>query len=858
VAGCVGKYRHHDRRCADIPETPRARRCRLFGSLESAVFDLRFALALLAGTMACLWLPVPPGVGLLCGMAAIAVLIAVALPSPSRRKWRWLAVFALGFALAGTHAVVALHRQLPPKMEHTQVALIGTVVALPQHEARRTRFVLRVDDAPTQPQALRGRLVRLAWYDDFDARSFNPRGFDARATPADAPRLRLTAGSRWALTAKLRAPRGLRNPGGVDSEKHALVDRIVASGHVRDPAAARETARPRGLHAWREAMSQRIADAVRGDGARFVRALALGDTRGLSDEDWARLRATGLTHLIAISGFHVGLVAGFFALIARALWWLCPGLGRRMPRAQAAVLAALCGAALYAALAGFALPTVRTVLMIAVVAAARLSRRGWRPVDALSLASIAVLLCDPLSALTAGFWLSFGGVAWLLWCLPRGSGHLFRDFLSAQAVATIGLLPLGAVLFGQASLAGPLTNLIAIPWWSLVVVPLSLLGTALDTLHAGWGAPLWRLAAMLFDPSWRLFAWIGDSPLALYWLPEPGWYALPLALLAAFCWLLPRGAPGKPLALLLWLPLLWPDRDPPRAGEAELVMFDVGQGLSVLVRTAHHQLLFDMGPAVPEGFDAGERAVVPALRALGVRALDAAVISHGDNDHAGGFDAVAAVFPMTRRYAPAGSGLDARIADLRECRAGTAWTWDGVRFRFLHPPPHFPYLRNESSCVLRVETAHGAFLLTGDIGEVVERDLLRRDPAALRAEVVLVAHHGSDGSSDPGFVAATGARFAAVSAGYGNRFRHPKPEVVDLWRHHGARTPLTAEAGALRFRLGPEGMTFASERGRHRRMWDAAGRQAWARGLSYGDADGAPRAAATPGEIRDDRRCPCP
>jgi competence protein ComEC len=337
----------------------------------------------------------------------------------------------------------------------------------------------------------------------------------------------------------------------------------------------------------------------------------------------------------------------------------------------------------------------------------------------------------------------------------------------------------------------------------------------------------------VFAPSWRLFSWLAESPLALWWLPEPSGCALPLALLAAFWWLLPRGVPGKPLALLLWLPLLWPDRGLPPQGAAELVMFDVGQGLSVLVRTERHQLLFDMGPAIPEGFDAGERAVVPALRALGVRRLDAAVISHGDNDHAGGFASVAKAFEIGGVHAPEGSGLGRGIAGLRDCRAGTAWVWDGVRFRFLHPPPHFPYLRNESSCVLRVETAYGAFLLTGDIGGVVERDLLRRDPASLRASVVAVAHHGSATSSDPDFVAATGARYAPLSAGHGNRFRHPRPEVVALWRRHGARTPLTAIDGALRFRLGPDGVRLQTERGRHRRLWDAAGRQVRAGRLSY-------------------------
>ncbi len=779
------------------------------------MLDLRFAMALLLGVMICLRLPSPPGAGLL-GIATAIAAIAACL----RGRWRHLAILALGFVLAGAHVSFALKRQLPLAMEHRQAELTGTVIELPQHEARRTRFVLMVDDASSQPEALRGRRVRLAWYDDFDADD----------KPVDAPRLRIAAGSRWSLSAKLRAPRGLRNPGGVDGEKHAMVERIVATGYVRNPQFARELTRPRGIDAWREAMSARIADAVPQASSRFVRALALGDTRALDDDDWAQLRATGLTHLIAISGFHVGLVAGFFALSMRALWWCWPALGRRVPRPQATVLAALSGAVLYAALAGFALPTVRTVLMIAVVAVACLSRRGWRPVDALSLAMIAILSFDPLSVLTAGFWLSFGGVAWLLWCLPQGGQHPLREFLAAQGVATVGLLPLTVVLFGQASLAGPVANLLAIPWWSLLVVPLSLIGTGLESLHAGWGGPVWRLAAMVFDPSWSLFGWLGDSPLALWWLPEPRWFALPLALVAAFWCLLPRGVPGKPLTLLLWLPLLWPDRELPRHGEAELVVLDVGQGLSVLVRTANHALLYDMGPAIPEGFDAGERAVVPALRALGVGRLDASVISHGDNDHAGGYASVADVFAIQRTFAPEASGLDAKIPDLKSCRAGDAWNWDGVRFRFLHPPPHFPYLRNESSCVLRIETSHGAALLVGDIGEVVERDLVRRDADDLRADVVVMAHHGSGTSSDPAFVSATRARHALVSAGYGNRYHHPHRAAVHRWETSGAAVASTLDGGALRMRLDDGGGAPEPRRRSHPRLWDAVQRQQRASG----------------------------
>lgn len=749
---------------------------------------------------------------------------------------RICACATIGFVLAGAHVCLAMQARLPVAMEHREFTLDGEVIALPRHEARRTVFLFRVDDDPRQPAALRGERLRLSWYDDYDA----PAG-----VTADAPRLRIAAGARWRLAAKLRAPRGLRNPGGVDSEKYALVDRIVATGHVRRPSAARALSPPDGIEAWRETMSARIVRAVPSPSSRFVRALALGDTRGLDDRDWDRLRATGLTHLIAISGFHVGLVAGAGAWLARLLWWCLPMLGRRWPRAHAAALAATLAAAGYTAIAGFALPTLRTLLMIAVVALALCLRRGWRPSTALSVSALVLLAIDPLSVLGAGFWLSLGGVAWLLWCLPADDRPPWRAFLSAQVVATTGLLPLTIALFGQASWIGPLANLLAIPWWSLVSTPLSLLGTALEAVHAGAGAWAWRVAAVSFEPSWTLFGWLGATPLAQSWLPEPAWYALPFALFAAFWLLMPRGVPGKPLAVLLWLPLLWPDHAPPGPGEVELVMVDVGQGLSLMVRTSTHTLLFDTGPAMPEGFDAGERAVLPALRASGVRRLDAAVISHGDNDHAGGFATLAGALPVVRRYAPAGSGYEIDSPTVQggrpqACIAGMQWRWDGVRFRFLHPGPGFPYLRNESSCVLRIESAHGAILLTGDIGDVIERGLLRHDPAAIRAEVVVVAHHGSGGSSDPGFVAATGARLALVSAGYANRFRHPRPGVVDRWRHAGAEVLSTAEGGALRIRLdgarpADAGPLVESERTRHRRLWDAVALRA--RGMtSMGEA----------------------
>ena len=761
---------------------------------------------LLVGVSLALWLP---------SLMPLWVLLAAAIIGVPMwwRGWRgrWLGACLIGFALAGLHATHALSLQLPVDWQKRDVEVRGRIVELPLHQPRRSAFVLRVDRSDDQPEVLRGRLLRLSWY---DARNGSSTG-----------REQLQAGQRWQMAVRLRAPRGLRNPGGFDSEKHAFASRVTASGHVRKPGAAQLEREGSGINAWRGAMSARITQGVSPASARFIASFALGDTGGLDDPDWHVLRANGLTHLVAISGMHVGLVAGFFALAVAGLWWLFPGLGRHLPRPVAAALGALAGGAMYAAVAGFALPTVRTVLMIAVVAAMRVLRRRASTWEVLALAMIAVLVVDPLSALTAGFWLSFFGVAWLVWCLPEAGRRPLHDLVTAQGVATLGLLPLTAALFDQASVVGPFANLIAVPWWSLVVVPLSLLGTALELVHAGLGRWAWHAAAWCFELSWPLFETTAGNDLALWWLREARWFALPLAAVGAFWLLLPRGLPGRWLAVLLWLPLLWPARDLPAPGAVEIRVFDVGQGSSLLVRTAGHSLLYDMGPSTPDGFDSGERVVLPALRALGVGRLDRAVVSHHDNDHSGGFAAVRTHIPIGVANAPEDSG----VVDTLPCVAGEQWEWDGVTFRFLHPPPFFPYLGNDASCVLRIRSRYGNALLLGDVGKVIERDLVRRsrldEDAAVAADVVLVSHHGAANGSDPALLEAVGARWAIMSTGHGNRYGHPRAEVVQRWQDAGAATPDTARDGALAIRIAADGVTLETRRAARPRLWDAVRRE---------------------------------
>jgi competence protein ComEC len=452
--------------------------------------------------------------------------------------------------------------------------------------------------------------------------------------------------------------------------------------------------------------------------------------------------------------------------------------------------------------------------MLAAVLLAVVLRRHLAPGRALALAALVVMGIDPLALLNAGFWLSFGGVFWLLFALDgRSREAWWRTYALAQWASFVALLPLGIAWFQQASLVGPLVNFVAIPWVSFVLVPLVLLAIALH----GWAEPLaqWVL---------QLAAWVGAVYLdglahaaSPWWaqapLPPPSTATVLVAVVGAGIVLLPRAVPARWLGLVMLLPLGWPRVEPLPLRTVELTVLDVGQGLAVVVRTRRHALLYDAGPARPEGFDSGQAIVAPALRTLGVRRLDRLVASHGDNDHAGGVPAIL----RSHRPPVVQSGPGAGIGE--PCVAGERWTWDGVEFEFLHPPAYFPALRNEASCVLRISIDGQSALLPGDIGAVVEQRLLRAG-VPLRASLLLLPHHGSRGSSSAAFLDAVAPQHAIVSAGFRNRFGHPAAEVVARVEAVGARLHATPARGALRLRVDAEGVRLlAAERDDARRLW---------------------------------------
>ncbi|VVP18131.1 ComE operon protein 3 [Pseudomonas fluorescens] len=716
-------------------------------------------IALALGLLALRFLPVLPPVWfwLLLPVAALMMLPFRTYP---------LAFFLFGFSWACANAQWALDDRLPANLDGETRWVEGRVVGLPQNGEAVVRFQLA--DAHSRRETV-PPLIRLAWY-------------------GGPP---VNSGEQWRLAVKLKRPAGLLNPHAFDYDAWLLAQRIGATGTVKDGVRLQEA-----RWAWRDGIRQRLqaVDAQGRTGA--LTALVLGDGAGLSREDWQVLQDTGTVHLLVISGQHIGLLAGLVYLLIAGLarYGLWPGRLPWLPWACGLAFAAALG---YGLLAGFDVPVRRACVMIGLVLLWRLRFRhlgAWWP---LLLALNAVLLLDPLASLQQGFWLSFAAVAVLIFIFGGrlGPWRWWQSWTRAQWLIAIGLGPILLILGLPISLSGPLVNLLAVPWISLVVLPPALLGTLLLPIPFVGEGLLW-VAGGLIDLLFRGLALMAGRFPA--WMPAavPLWIG-GLGALGALLLLMPRGVPLRPLGWPLLLLLVFPPRQLLPEGTAEIWQLDVGQGLAILVRTRHHTLLYDAGPRFGDS-DLGERVVLPTLRKLGVSGLDLMLISHAHADHAGGAQAVAKGLPVRRVLSGEPLELPTEL-QAEACESGRQWTWDGVQFTLWQ----WAAAResNPKSCVLQIEANGERLLLTGDIDTAAERALLD-SPLAVTTDWLQSPHHGSRSSSSPALLAALQPAAALISRGQGNAFGHPHPTVIARYKQRGMAIHDSAEQGAIRLQLG--------------------------------------------------------
>jgi len=760
-----------------------------------------YALALVAGMVALQTLPGLPAPLLLYVGTPLALGLVVC------RRTRWAGLVAIGFFWAMWRADLVLDTRLESGMAGRVADVHGRILSAPRDFDIGTRFDIDGFARDLRGRPLRPQRIQITWYS---------------AEPVPVP------GAYCELKVRLSPPRGLRNPAGFDYEKWLFRRHIDALGTVvAHPSNTCEAQAATPLSRLREAVREHAAEQYANQpGGGIINALAIGDRTGLNDTQWSVLRDSGTAHLFAISGLHISLVA---ALAFAAVRWLISLVGpvaRRTPAQHPAAFVAMLAATLYAALAGFPVSAQRALVMLAIVMLCVVIRRRAFGVDNYILALLLVAMADPAVLIGTGYWLSFGAVGFLLLIdsTQRGATRLSRLW-RVHVMLAFAMVPVVGTFFGNVPLVAPLANIVAVPVVSFIVVPCILSGVVALPVSATAADWLWQFALGVWSVLWSfltaLIAWFPAAELP--GIPHPA--AVGVALLGVLSALIPLARGARLLGAVLVAVLLIDRSDRLDTGELRLVVLDVGQGLSAVVETATHVLVYDAGPARGR-FSAGADVVAPVLRRRGHRQIDHLIISHGDADHAAGWPGLAAATAVTRTTISPGHDIESAAV---RCGANTTWVWDRVEFTILHPRPGSSGSENDRSCVLHIAAPGGSVLLPGDIEHRSETALVHELGGALHADIVIAPHHGSRTSSTDAFIDAVAPRYVVFPAGFRNRFGFPHAEVIERYEARGVVTLTTGRDGAITFFVAksvgrPERHRFAVQRYWHAPASDRADR----------------------------------
>lgn len=723
---------------------------------------------------------------------------------------------------ASTTAQSILDTRLQSQLEGKDLIVEGVVSNIPQHQQNRWRFYLDVTQVKLAQVAIDSEIIqlsgkiKLSWYHQ-----------------KKLPQQKLQAGQKWRFKVRLKQPNGFMNEGGLDYEKWLFTNRIKATGYIRrsESNVLLDVAPWYSIHYQRQQLASKIKQSL-ADGltnardqnvSAIITALAVASRHDMTESQWLLFRQTGTSHLIAISGLHIGIVAGFGYLLIMTVWWLFPALYQRVPVRIAGAFLAVILATLYALLAGFTLPTQRSLVMVIGVVIVLLQRQRVDTINIFSMTLIVILLIDPLAAMSASFWLSFTAVILILLFTRRQLKKPRFSLVSLQLMLSFGMFPLAIFFFGSASLISPIANLIAIPWVTIFIVPLILLAMLLFFIAPVLSGYLLQFIAFNIDYLMRVLAWLDALPFTMLHFQELPTSLILVMMLSLLFLFLPKGFPARWLGVLLLIPVFSYQPQRVEQGAFKYSLLDIGQGLASLIETKNHTLIYDTGPRTNNRFDTGKLVVLPFLQSKGIKQIDKMVLSHEDMDHRGGTLAILKEVTVNEII----SSRDFLIKQsIKKCEAGQTWQWDDVMFEFLHPNKQGKFSGtgvsdNNRSCVLRVSNQYHSLLLTGDIEKKVEQALLKTQVDKLASDVLLIPHHGSKTSSSLDFIKAVSPRLGLNSSGYRNKFKHPAKKIMQRYQDMGIPVVDTVDKGEmiLLFPADKKPFKFQSYREEHLKFW---------------------------------------
>ena len=713
-----------------------------------------------------------------------------------------------GFLWAFLRADIILANELDRAIEGETVIITGEVVSLPEIMDSGIRFEFQITEMRSQTgiSLENPGKIRLGWYRQ-----------DVMIQP----------GEHWRLNVRLKRPYGFSNPGGFDYEGWLFQHRIRATGYVRNKEQNEliYRASPFSVNYQRHLLrslinTTRIPDFEKS----FLYALSLGDRSKISAKQWQTLTQTGTSHLLAISGLHIGLVAGLFFIVGRWMWAFAGSLPLQMSSQRFAALAGLSGAFMYAALAGFSIPTQRALIMLSVWMLSLFFNRKYASSDIITISLLLVLIIDPFAAMDAGFWLSFIAIsiiAYGMTCRVQSNISAWRNVWwkwgRVQYLVAVGLFPVLVLWFQQYPLVGVLANIIAVPYVSLIVVPLVLLGIVLLLVVFPVGEFVLQLAGQVLGVLWPFLEYLSSLKFNLWHSASPSPLVFVAGMIGVLILLMPKGIPARWIGMLWLVPLLLPHTESPKATDFWLAQLDVGQGLATVIQTQGHALIYDTGDKFSERFNAADAVIIPFLKDQNIFRPDLLIVSHGDRDHIGGAKALLGKYPGMHVL----TSIEEKIThtNVDTCVAGQRWQWDGVNFEILSPSHTEAYQGNNSSCVLKVSNDQHSILLAGDIEQPAESRLITTQADKLSAKLLIAPHHGSKTSSSLDFIDEVSPELAVFPVGYRNRFGFPKQDIISRYESRQVKILNTARDGALLFRFDDQQMIFSRYRHDNKRFW---------------------------------------